>query len=209
MIFHKVLNYVFSSFSNVAVLRALIHAKTGLSGREISRNAGISAKTALIALTNLENLKIVHRTIGGRDHLFVLNRKNYLVEQGMVPLLQTEAKYLLEIFELIKKHFSKACVSIIVFGSVARKEERIDSDLDICLVLKNSNVNKDIAKLKPAALELAAEKYGASLSIITFTGYQFIRRAQQKLEPVNNIIKEGVFIYGKPLKELLNGKAKL
>jgi len=37
-----------------------------LTGREISRNAGISPRSALNALTNLENFKIVNRTIGGR-----------------------------------------------------------------------------------------------------------------------------------------------
>ena len=71
MIINRVLDNVLSTYSSIAVLRALLHSAKGLTGREISRNALITPKSALIALSKLTDLKIVNRVIGGRDHTFL------------------------------------------------------------------------------------------------------------------------------------------
>lgn len=72
MVFHRVFDYVFSTWSHVAVLRALQDASQGLIGREIARLAGMNHRSCLNALTKLENLSIVLRQHGGRDHRFLL-----------------------------------------------------------------------------------------------------------------------------------------
>ncbi len=71
MVIHKILDNVFATWSNIAVLRVLKEVKIGLSGREIAKQAGISAPTSLDALSSLENLNIVSRQRGGREHFFI------------------------------------------------------------------------------------------------------------------------------------------
>jgi predicted nucleotidyltransferase len=205
MVINKVLDEVFSTWSNVAVFRVLNRYAIGLSGREVSRLVGMSPKNCLITLSSLENLRMVNRTRGGRDHLFTLNREHYLVSDVILPLLQAEKEYFDKIASFIKSKLKNKYVSLIVFGSVARKEETIESDLDMCIVLEN-------ARLKPAVEEIvfdigfkAYKRFGVSLSSIYFSKKEFTRRARQNKAPVNNIVKEGKVISGMSIKELING----
>lgn len=206
MIFARVFDHIFTSASHIAVLRALLYSKKGLTGREVSRYAGVSPKTALKTLTNLEELKIINRTIGGRDHLFVLNINHYLVKNGIIPLLETEKEFLPEVLSIIKKKLSKICLSIVLFGSVARKNEDIDSDLDICLIVKNKTVAKEAEKMNHQLFNIISDRYGATFSAIIFTQAEFKKRALKNSFPINNILKEGKLISGRKLEVLLYGK---
>jgi len=208
MIFNNVLNHIFSSASNVSILRVLMFVKNGLTGREIGRNAGVSPKTALRVLTELENLKIVNRTIGGRDHLFVLNREKYLVERGIIPLLETEQLFLKSILAEIKRKLKNKCISIILFGSVARKDEIATSDLDVCLIVKNKTILKEVEKIKLNLFNKILEKYGVTLAFIIFTENEIKKYAKDKIPLVKNMIEEGTLIFGKPIVLILYGKKK-
>ncbi len=205
MIFNKILSSIFSSTSHIAVLRALQHHKIGISGREIARLSGLSPKSALSALSSLENIKIVYRAVGGRDHLFTLNRQNYLVKNGIISLLQIENKFLPQLLALIKQKLSKHCISIILFGSVARNEETIDSDMDICFVLQNKKSQKNIIPIIRDLQTQIYTEFGTSLAPIYFTSEEFRKRAAKNLSPVNNIIKEGVLVSGRPIRILTHG----
>ncbi len=205
MIFNKTLSSIFSSSSHIAVLRALQYHKTGISGREIARLSGLSPKSALSALSSLENLKIVKRVIGGRDHLFTLNRENYLVKNGILPILQIENNYLPRLLSLIKQKLSKQCISIILYGSVARNDETPESDLDICFVLQNKKVQKNILSAIHDLQDRIFNEFGASLAPVYFTLDEFRKRASKNLPPVNSIIREGILISGKPIRIITRG----
>jgi predicted nucleotidyltransferase len=205
MIFNKVLNLVFSSNSHIGVLRAMQHHKVGITGREIARLSGLSPKTTLRALTELEDVRIVKRVIGGRDHHFTLNRENYLIKNGIIPLLQIENNFLPELFSLLKSKLSKYCASIILFGSVARNEEKIESDLDICFVIQNKKSQKIIIPIVHELQNRVYAEYGASLAPVYFTLTEFSKRATKNLPPVNNIIKEGILISGKSIRIIAYG----
>jgi|YelNatPaOPRAMG01_1025707.scaffolds.fasta_scaffold77154_3 predicted nucleotidyltransferase len=205
MIFNKILNSIFSSSSHIAVLRALQHHNTGISGREIARLSGLSPKSALYALSSLENIKIVKRVIGGRDHLFTLNRVNYLVKNGILPILQIENNYLPRLLSIIKQKLSKQCISIILFGSVARNDETSDSDLDICFVVQNKNVKNNILPSVHHLQDRIFNEFGASLAPVYFTLDEFRKRASKNLPPVNSIIREGILISGKPIRIITHG----
>lgn len=205
MIFNKVLNHIFSSSSHIAVIRSLQYHKIGITGREIARLSGLSPKSALYALSSLENIKIVNRVVGGRDHLFTLNRQNYLVKNGIIPLLQIENKFLPQLLEIIKQKLAKHCISIILFGSVARSNETTESDLDICFVVQNKSSQKDIVQIIHDLQDQIFNEFGASLAPIYFTHDEFRKKAAKNLSPVNNIIKEGVLISGRSIRILSHG----
>ena len=59
MIIHKPLNEIFSAYSNIAVIRELRFTKNGFTGIELANRAGLSAPTAINALSQLESLKKV------------------------------------------------------------------------------------------------------------------------------------------------------
>ena len=86
MVIHRPFDEVLRSWSHVAVLRAILDSAVGLTGNEIARVSGMQPRSALKALTSLEELGIVHRQRGGRDHLFTLNRDHFLTREGLLPL---------------------------------------------------------------------------------------------------------------------------
>lgn len=79
--------------------------------------------------------------------------------------------------------------SVIVFGSVARNQAGKESDLDVCIVLKNEST-KGIISDKILDFE---EKYDKNINLV-FTDSSFKGLDRQFIE---TILREGINIYGK------------
>ncbi|NWG28975.1 MAG: nucleotidyltransferase domain-containing protein [Ignavibacteriaceae bacterium] len=204
MIVYKILDYVFATWSNIAVLRVINKVKIGLSGREIAKQAEMSAPSCFEALSALENLNIVTRQRGGREHFFFLNREHYVVKKIVIPILNSERKFAESIYSEIKEVLEKHSSSLIIFGSTARKEEKIESDLDLCVVFNNPNSKNKIASLITDLSLSLFRKYGVSLSPFYISEKEFFRRAKIKKSPVNDILKDGFVISGKAIESLLS-----
>jgi predicted nucleotidyltransferase len=205
MIIHKVLDNVFATWSNIAVLRVISKVRIGLSGREIAKQSGMSAPSCLESLSSLENLNIVTRQRGGREHFFFLNREHYIVNKIIIPILNAENKFTTSIYTDIKAKLGKQTISLIVFGSTARKEAGVESDLDLCIVFQNSIKKRNIEKIITEHSLYLFNKYGVSLSPFYISGKEFIKKARLKKPPVNEIIKDGIVISGKSIPELIIG----
>ncbi|HMN23987.1 MAG TPA: nucleotidyltransferase domain-containing protein [Ignavibacteriaceae bacterium] len=204
MIVHKILNEIFSTYSNVAVLRALQDNKLGASGREISKKAGLSAPSCLQALTKLEKLNLVIRQKGGRDHLFTLNIDSVILNEAILPILDFERNLLSKIQSEIKKTIGKLSLSLILFGSVARIEENYESDFDVAVIVKNSeNKLKIEDKLTTLILNLK-KRFGINLSTIIFTQKEFVKKIKSKSPPANNIVEDGIVFSGLSIRRILN-----
>lgn len=201
MIINNIIQHIFSSPSNVIILRTLNSRVVGISGREIARISKLSTRTAQSVLANLESLGLVNRTIGGRDHLFTLNRNNKIVSKLIKYVFEFEDGFGKEIISSIKKKLSPLVSSLILFGSVARKEEEFTSDFDLCIVY-----TKNKTKIEKAVSELRDklyDDYKITLAPFYITETDFKKRANKNLSPVNNILKDGILIAGKPIRELI------
>ena len=205
MILHNIFNEIFSNPSNIAVLREIAKVQTGLSGREIAKMVGISPPTCLSILTQLENLSLVKRQRGGRDHLFTLNREHIIVKEVILNLLSFENNLLNILMKDLKKNFGKYCTSILLFGSVARKEETVESDLDICFLINSIKSKELLRGLIAQKHSYYKVKYGVNISPFFLTEKEFISRAKHNKPPVHDIIKESILIYGKSWEAVLNG----
>jgi predicted nucleotidyltransferase len=201
MIINYILQHIFSSPSNIPVLRTLNSRVVGITGREIARISKLSNRTAQSVLANLESLGLVNRTVGGRDHLFTLNRSNKIVAKLIKYIFEFEDGFRKEILFVIKKKLSNIVSSLILFGSVARNEEDYSSDLDLCIVY-----TKNKPKIENTASELRDklyDDYKITLAPFYITEADFKKRAKKNLTAVNNIIKDGILITGKPIRELM------
>ncbi|MDP2363413.1 MAG: nucleotidyltransferase domain-containing protein [Ignavibacteria bacterium] len=204
MIVHKILNEIFSTYSNIAVLRALQDNRKGISGREISKKAGLSAPSCLQALSKLEKLNLVRRQKGGRDHLFTLNQDSVILNDAVLPLLEFERNLLNKILSEIKKSLSNKSLSLILFGSVARSEETYESDFDVAIIVKES-VDKEKLEDKLTNLILNVNKrFGIKLSTVLFSQKEFAKRKKKNLPPINNISNDGIVFSGLSIRKLLD-----
>ena len=203
MIVNRVLDHLFTSPGIIAVLRELDLRKVGITGREIARLSGITHRTALKALDNLEALKIVQRQIAGKAYYFTLNRTHYLYKNIIGPVFEAERELTNKIVDKIKQNLGKYSESIIIFGSVARKEETNESDFDLCIVyLKNKNIiEQKINSLRDTLYEL----FGISLAPFLISLSEFKSKAKNSKPPIKDIIKEGKVISGKSINRLIIG----
>ncbi|MCX6136892.1 MAG: nucleotidyltransferase domain-containing protein [Ignavibacteriales bacterium] len=205
MIIHHALDLVFSSWSEIAALRVLQDAPHGINGREIARIAAMSHRSCHQALTQLEQLGIVRRVRGGRDHIFSLNRKHYLVNKGILPLLESERSFSEMIFDVLRQSFRKTAVSAIVFGSVARKDETPESDLDLCLIARTITEKNSLEYQARALAPRLLELYNVKLSAVVFTLADFRSKAKAVKPPVADIMTEGILLTGESIMGMLHG----
>ncbi len=205
MVFYQVLDHVFSTWSHIVVLRGLQDSAHGMTGREIARLSKMSHRSCLRALTELEELAVIIRYRGGRDHIFSLNREHVLVTQGILPALRLEREFLVGLNRVLSKLLGKWVESMILFGSVARKQETIGSDLDLCLVVTSKEMKEKVEELIYDAAPEISRQYGVNLAPLFLTVKEFSRKARLNQSPVNRILKEGIVITGKTLRELSHG----
>lgn len=203
MIIYRTFDELFRTWSNVAVIRALIDTNTGFTGNEVARTAGMHPNSALKALTLLEGLGIVNRQRGGRDHIFSLNREHYLVQEALLKVFQVESKFPEEVINTLASILKKQVYSAVIFGSAARREENILSDLDICCIVNSLMERLFVSDLLNKKSQILYKKFGIKLAPVFFTKAEFIRKRKSQL--VKSIASEGIIITGKNPKGLLNG----
>jgi predicted nucleotidyltransferase len=97
------------------------------------------------------------------------------------------SKLITEIIKISKKHSQIG--TVIIFGSVARNQAGKQSDLDICMILKNKTLKNSISN---QMLNLE-EKYDKNINLI-FTNSSYKNLDRQFIE---TLIREGIVIYGK------------
>ena len=163
-------------------------------------------RSCLQALSALEDLRLVIRQRGGRDHLFNLNREHRLVQDGILPLLEVEAGFARAVQDMLAGRLKREVLSLILFGSVAREEESARSDLDLCLIVSTSAEKGKALERVHALAPTVLQRYGVRISPIAFTLRQFRLAARRKRSPVREIVSEGIVLVGKQLKGLLSGK---
>lgn len=205
MIIHRVLDELLRTWSHVAVLRALLDTATGFTGNEVGRVSAMDPKAALAALTRLEQLGIVRRIRGGRDHIFTLNRDHYLVTKGILPLFAVEQRFPDELASAIARAVNARAISVVMFGSVARREESSQSDVDLCCIVKNEEQKEKLRSLLSRIDPDLLKRFGVKLAPVYFTANEFRKKAKQKNALIRNVLEQGKVISGKHPKELLRG----
>lgn len=203
MVIHRVFNEVFRTRSNVAVMRALLDTNTGFTGNEVARVSGMHPRTAFKALTILEELGLVNRQRGGRDHIFSLNREHFLFQEAILKVFQVESKFREELIKTLASILKKQVYSAVIFGSTARREENVLSDLDICCIVNVPMDRIQVNYLLDKKSQMLYKKFGINLAPIFFTKSEFIRKRKSQL--VKSIANEGIIITGKNPKGLLDG----
>jgi predicted nucleotidyltransferase len=203
MVIHRAFDEVLRSWSHVAVLRAILDSAVGLTGNEIARVSGMQPRSALKALTSLEELGIVHRQRGGRDHLFTLNREHFLTREGLLPLYQAEQKYRSAIEDSLVTVLKGHVVSAVIFGSVSRKQETPQSDLDLCCIVSSENKKRVVQEVLASEAVPLYRKFGVKLAPVIFSVSEMKKKKRSGL--IREIRKEGKVIVGRRVEESLRG----
>lgn len=190
MRFSRVSSDLLSSPERMAVLSVLLGgAKKIFSGREVARLAGVSPPGAWRILKNLEEHGMVSRIRVGNADSWQVRENHFLTEKlGQVERMEREAFALLRQV-LLESLNGLDAYKVILFGSIARGDEKPKSDIDLLVVVKNAE-QKELARdrLLDASVKIS-EKFGNSLSPAVYSLKEFKAKTNSQL--FKNIKMEG------------------
>ena len=183
------------------ILRVLEKVEDPLTTTAIfKRCPSVPRITVHKSLTRLVGHGIVNRELLGNAYFYSLNRNHILF-----PVIKELVHVTDNLFEKIRESISTWENSpdlVYLFGSAARGQMTIDSDLDLLFVLENETCEKDSLLNDTYALcEFLREVTGNEINPVVFYRYEI------KNTPLfRDILEEGVCIYGD--SELLSTYAR-
>lgn len=182
----------------IRVIRALYESGRPLTGLKLAKASGYSHTQTYKALDELEAIGVVKKDHAGRSDLYSINRRSYLVNEMLVPALNAEKNILIALASKFYERMGKDLVSITLYGSVARKEDKPASDIDLILVAKDT---ADLESLEDIAAEVsldAAFEFGGPVSAFVIPETEYRHRLNEGKAMWADIKSEGLSI---PRKE--------
>ena len=205
--FFTPLDQIMSSAGKVRLLRALSATAAPVSGREAADAAGIAVQPAQRALAELVTMGVVRREQTRSQHLYTLNRENYLV-QSITPLFRVEEERVARVFDELGRlgaRLKSSIAGLYLFGSAARGEDRIGSDFDVLAVASSAD---DVNRVHEALAEHAEQLYtrhGLRLSAVVIDQDK-LRTMHDDGDPlVRELSRDNRRITGKRLEHVIHG----
>ena len=201
MRFHHFIKDALKDTAHMACLKQLKN-QPGLSGRELAKLAGVSQFKIRGVLDHLTHHGFLKKRIVGRSHLYDLNRRHFLIEK-ITPLLEVEENFFSLVGSWTLNRLSPRPLSVILFGSVAREEERPDSDVDLLLVFKKIDSEEKLLDKIQDRLSDSLEYFGNRFAPVLATTKDFQKAIKGRDPLFLGILKEGLVIAGATMNEVL------
>lgn len=205
MQFSNMIEKIMSQPTKIKILRFLVLYKPEMTGRELARFCSVSHMQVYRIMQELELQGIATKIRVGKSNLFKLNEKNIIVKMFLKDIFEKEKNLLKIILGDVLYKVENKILSATVFGSVAEGKERPNSDVDICVLVKDKNVVKEVKK-ELAGIEVEFyEQTGNRLSPIVLSRNEFQRKSSTNKALYSKIIM-GKTIVGKPIGDYINGR---
>ena len=204
---HQPLNKILNNETKVKVLRFLYKNDIEWSGRRIAREIQISPATCHKALGELYSEGILLLRNVGKTYLYQFNHENYVSKELLRPLFKKEERLLKVISRLMRDEFSEKVkeriVSIALFGSVEKREDRPDSDIDLLVLVTRAKDKEKIEKSFDNLNEKTMRLFGKIVSPYIESVSGFRRKYKQGLPVAKEIVQSHKLISGKSLREVI------
>ena len=193
MLFNNYLETLLGSKVKIKILRALLRfeAKT-FTLRELANYINTSHTAVLKSISDLQGMNIIKIESHGTSNLISLNKNSYFYKQ-LKDFFEFESNTVQHLKEELNKTLPKA-KSIAIFGSIAAKDERINSDIDVLVITnEKSRMNEVVAKHQ----EALSKKFGNLISAYIMTETEFKRK--KNTDFVKSIISNNILVQGEKL----------
>lgn len=202
---HEPLDKILNQETKIKIIRFLFNTHAEWSGRQIAKEINISPATCHKALQNLYAEKILLLKSAGVTHLYRLNDSNYIVKNILAELFEKEKsipKILNKILvKAINRKLKGKIVSVVLFGSVAKRKEKPLSDIDLMIVIKRPTDRRQIEHILDTVNDKTIELFNSRIEPYILTVADLKKKS--KLAIIKEISKTGKLLSGKPLAELL------
>lgn len=187
MKFHNVLEEVFGTSERIRVLRVLMRYRKEFTSRELSSYCDVSVRGVIDILSSFERHGFVKSRRAGKAILWKMDENHYLTKSlipltfGMDDNLVNQLKQ--NISAVVRKFPVQRAV---IYGSLARGEERPDSDIDLLLVVREKG--KWVEKLQAELGEKILKRFGNTLSALVYTPNEYKNMPQNMKKEMENSI---------------------
>jgi predicted nucleotidyltransferase len=197
MLLHRYIEEVLGNKVGITLLRTMINYQGKIfTIRGLAEEAKVTPNEAALTIHDLERFGIVKIQPVGRAYQLDLNKKSYILDKIIEPIIKSEKNTFTELLVLLKKHLdTKKIVSAAIFGSVVKGQEKVDSDIDL-LVISNDH-DHAISQISKTSEQTFSIFHG-SISPIIFTEKEF--KAKQKEALIRSIIDNHILICGKSIE---------
>ena len=193
MLFNNYLETLLGSKVKVKILRALFRFQTKtFTSRELASNIKVSHTAVLKSLGDLQGMNIIKIESHGTSNLITLNKDSHLTAD-LSMLFSSEVETLRHLKDELRKTTPQA-KSIVLFGSVAAKEEKLNSDIDVLIITNDKDKTADMIAKKQ---EEFSKKFGSAISAYIMTENEFNRKRNTDL--VKSVLENHIMIKGEEL----------
>jgi len=192
MRYHEPLNEILGNKVQVKLLRVLVRTKSSFTGRELARLIGHSQNQTRLALEELERNGLVVWQSAGRSHLYSADKDNIIITDLLEAGFRLEDNLLNQLAAGFFEEVGKDLVSVVLFGSVAKGEEKPDSDVDLVVVVRDKVDLKSIEDLVAEASVKVAQRFGNQTTAIVVKKSDYEQKMKQKKGFWREVAKTGV-----------------
>ena len=152
---------------DAAILRALARTVDGLTGRRIEQIIESRSRSGIVAsLDRLVRIGIVSRAEVGNSALYSLNRQ-HLTWEPLFEILGASVALQTELRNLVERLYPEAPQpATALYGSVARGESTLESDIDIVMVFRAGSSPSARASNVELIERTIASRFGNRVEIV-------------------------------------------
>ena len=184
MKFHISLLNVLNSKVKIKIIKFLLTHEASMSEREIASILKVSHMSINRTMRELADLNFVNFITVGKAHLWKVNQKSYAYK--VLSELIKGVSDIKEPIEGLKKTFLKELPKglikrVVLFGSIAKGTEKVNSDIDIFILVKDKQskekIESSIEKLSNACFDI----YGNRLAPYVLTDQEIKQKKNLKI----------------------------
>lgn len=192
-----------ASRPTVRILRYLATHGGVHTGRHLAAASGVAVARAAEALSKLVDMGVVQRRRAGRAYLYSLNETSYLVSNLLLPVFQAEGRWLEALGNEVLKTLDKLAISVILYGSWARRQAGLSSDVDLLVITRKGHVKARAERALESQRGRLAERFGRPVSLLVVSQDEFRRRLRRGDRLTREIIREGRALAGYSIAEVV------
>jgi predicted nucleotidyltransferase len=192
MRYHEPLNDILGNKVQIRLLRVLVRTKGSFTGRELARLIGYSQNQTSLALQELERNGLVVWQGAGRSHLYSVDSDNILVTDFLEEGFRLEDSLMNRLAGTFFDELGRDLESIVLYGSVAKGEERPNSDIDLVVVVKDKADLKVAEGRVAEASAKVARRFGNQAMPIIVKKSDYERKMKSKKGFWREVAETGV-----------------
>ncbi|NQT80897.1 MAG: nucleotidyltransferase domain-containing protein [Candidatus Aminicenantes bacterium] len=197
MKFHILPFDILNSKTKVKIIKFLISHEAFMSEREIASILNVSHMSINRTARELADMNFINSVKVGKANLWRVNRKSYAYEVlSKITKSITSVQEPLEnlkktVLRMLPKTYIK---KVVLFGSITKRLERPNSDIDIFILLKDEQDKEKIELSIEKLSNTCLEKYGNSLAPYVLSEKEL---KQKKNLKIISEINKGIKIFPK------------